>query len=314
MDSVQTINLYKKIDNKLFHFVNFFYRGVLATWINNTENAVVFGGECLFFYKVIPHLKNTIVCIELCHLATWLEYNIGFIDQITYRIFSTKKLKEDVIAQYQKNRIASALYERLHFIENKIDIPAYKEVSNERLEVVFIGRGAPQKRVHLVAAIATKMNNLKAPVHFSFIGDVEKIIDIKDFPYCTFWGNIKDEMKMKAIYQQSDVLLLTSSYEGLPLVVMEMMAYGKVVVSTAINAIPDYIAHMQNGLLITATNEDEIIIQGTELLLLLIADPKLKTTLGRHSREIAKQKFDGVLFCKEYQKLFFSGNPAIFTG
>ncbi len=48
---------------------------------------------------------------------------------------------------------------------------------------------------------------------------------------------------MNKIYNETDILLLTSAFEGLPVVVMMMMAYGRVVISTAVNGIPDYIKH-----------------------------------------------------------------------
>jgi glycosyltransferase involved in cell wall biosynthesis len=302
-EGVRIIDLHKKIDNKLYHFVNFFYRGVLATWINRSEHPVVFGGECLFFYKVIPHIRKDIPRIELCHLDTWFPYSIGLIDQITLRICSTTKLKETIIEQYRENNVADKFYKRLHFIENKIDIPEYQEVHNPLLEVVFIGRGAPQKRVYLIAAIAAKMHELGLPVHISFVGDVEKVIDPKDYPFCKFYGNVNDEALMQRIYRQSDVLILTSAYEGLPLVVMYMMAYAKVVLSTAVNGIPDYISHMENGLLIRATEEEKIVEEGVGLLQLLIDDPALKFELGKRSREIARQKFGGEVFCQEYRKV-----------
>jgi L-malate glycosyltransferase len=191
----------------------------------------------------------------------------------------------------------------LLFIENRIDIPEYIEIQNQRLEVVFIGRGAAQKRVHLIAAIAAKMQAMELPVHFSFVGDVEKVIDPQDLPFCTFYGNVKDEAIMQAIYKKSDVLILTSAYEGLPLVVMYMMAYGKLVLSTAVNGIPDYISHRVNGLLIRATEENGIIEEGVELLKLLIDDPALRTTMGRQARKIAMEKFGGGIFCREYRRL-----------
>jgi L-malate glycosyltransferase len=300
---VTVIDWHRKIDNKLYHFVNFFYRGVLAAWINRAKNPVVFGGESLFFYKVIPHIRKDIPRIELCHLDTWLPYSIGLIDQITIRVCSTLKMKEAIIRQYEGIAVERKFYDRLYFIENRIDMPEYGEVRNASLEVVYIGRGAPQKRVHLIAAIALKMHESGLPVHFSFVGDVEKVINIKEYPFCTFYGNVKDENLMQSIYRQSDVLILTSAYEGLPLVVMYMMAYGKVVLSTAVNGIPDYITHRQNGLLIRATGEDGIIVEGVELLRLLIDDPGLRVVLGQQSREIALQKFGGELFCREYRKL-----------
>jgi glycosyltransferase involved in cell wall biosynthesis len=297
------MDLHRKIDYKLIHFVNIFYRGVLSAWINTAENPVVFGGECLYFYKIIPHVKKTARVVELCHLPTWFPYSIGFIDLISCRVFSTLKLKQNVEQLYQDNHLPQSYFDRLYFIENEIDIPHYLETRNELLEVVFIGRGAPQKRVHLVAAIAKRMFESKAPVHFSFVGDVDNIIQISDYPFCNFYGNIRDEERMQQIYRQSDVLILTSASEGLPVVVMQMMAHGKVVLSTAVNAIPDYITHLENGLLITATKEEEIINEGVVLLQMLVDDPLLKTRLGQRSRQLAIEKFNGDLFCRKYRTL-----------
>jgi L-malate glycosyltransferase len=302
---LQILDLHKQIDYKVYHVVNFFYRGVLAQWINHAPKAVVFGGESLFFYKMLPHLRPDVRRIELCHLDTWLPYSLGFAELITYRVFSTLKLKEKVMDQYQQHQMPPDLAKRLRFIENKIDLPPYSETSNGALEVLFVGRGAPQKRVHLIAAIAQQMHDTHAPVHFSFVGDVDRVIPRDQFSFCTFYGNVNDESKMQTIYRQSDVLLLTSAYEGLPIVVMQMMAYGRVVVSTAVNSIPDYISHGQNGLLIRATREQEIIEEGVNLLRELAAHPELRTSLGKKSREIALEKFNGEQFCQAYHRLFF---------
>ena len=193
--------------------------------------------------------------------------------------------------------------ERLVFIDNKIPIPPYKESSNVILQVVFVGRGAPQKRIHLISEIAKRMRDSNRPVHFSFVGDVETIIPEPVKQYCTLYGNIKDQEELDRIYTQSDVLLLTSAYEGLPIAVMETMARGKVVVSTAVDGIPDYITHKENGLLITETDEEKIIDEGIELLELLITDPGLKKEIGRRSYAYAVKHFSGEAFCGYYRKI-----------
>ncbi|HRO45092.1 glycosyltransferase family 4 protein [Agriterribacter sp.] len=294
------IDLSPYIDNKLFHFVNFFFRGVIAAWINKNKSPVVFGGECLFFYKILQHVKKETKRVELCHLPTWIGYTIGHIDRIDMRIFSVLSLKKEVEAQYQENHLPGRYYDRLYFIDNAIDIPPYSERYNQRIEVVFIGRGAPQKRVHLAAAIAEKLHRQNANVHFTFVGDVEEVVFPDKYPYCTFRGNIKDQQEMEAIYATSDVLLLTSAYEGLPVVVMKMMAYGKVVISTAVNGIPDYILHENNGLLIHRTDEAGIVEEGVQLIQQLIGNKKKLTLLGKRSYEIAKEKFSRTTFCRFY--------------
>ncbi len=304
IEGVRIIDLHRYVDNKLYHFVNFFFRGVLASWVNAAEKPVVFGGESLYFYKVIPHISNKARCIELCHLNTWFNFSQAFVKYIDRRIFSTPQIKRDVEKQYKDNDVPSFYQERLLFIDNKVNIPPLLSVENSRLEVVFVGRGAPQKRVYLIAEIARKMHEAGTRIHFSFVGDVEDIIPEDVKPYCTLYGNVREQDQLFNIYTQSDVLLLTSLYEGLPLVVMDMMARGKVVVSTAVDGIPDYITHMQNGLLITETEEAKIVLQAIDHLNFLIEEEGLRQTIGRNSYAYAITHFGGEQFCNTYRNIF----------
>ena len=105
------------------------------------------------------------------------------------------------------------------------------------------------------------------------------------------------------MYSNSDVLLLTSAYEGLPIVVMDMMARGKVIISTAVDGIPDYISHEKNGLLITETDENKIVHQGVELLDRLIGEPSLKKQIGIESYQYAVKHFSGETFCETYRQI-----------
>lgn len=303
VEGTRIMDLHPYIDHKAFHFVNFFFRGVLATWINRQKKTVVLGGECIYFYKVIPHLRRDIKCIEVCHLDTWLPYSIGFIDLIHTRVFSTEKLKQQVEKQYNEDGLDVSYFHKLRFIDNAIDIPSYREQENELLEVYFIGRGSPQKRVHLIAAIAEKLHNNLLPIRVNFVGDVEKVIDPSRYPFCRFYGNVSDENLMNRIYQEADVLLMTSAFEGLPVVVMQMMASAKVVVSTAVNGIPDYIFHRGNGLLIYAQEEGAIVEEGVALLEELLRNKQLRKELGVKAREDAMAKFGREVFCRNYRAL-----------
>jgi glycosyltransferase involved in cell wall biosynthesis len=279
---------------------------VVASWINKTENPIVLGGESLFFYKVLPHIKKDAKRIDICHLNTWFNYTQTFINDLDARIFSTRKLKRDAEELYKKNNLPKEYFSRLHFIDNKVNIPPLTATANSLLQVVFIGRGAPQKRVHIIAAIAKKMNEMKMAIHFSFVGDVDKIINPSEYPYCTFYGNIKDRNKMQEVYRNSDVLLLTSAYEGLPIAVMEMMAHGRVVVSTAVDGIPDYISNSENGFLIkNDPDENKIIDEGISILSRLANDKLLVTSVGQKSRQYAEKHFSGEAFCERYKNILF---------
>ena len=299
-EGVKILDIHQWVDHKAFHFINFFFRGLIASWINKQPKTIVFGGESIFFYKIIPHVRKDIPCIELNHVNKWLPYTIGFIDRINARIFSTRAIMKDVEAQYRENDLSQDYFNKLHFIDNAIDIPGNQPVDNEQLEVFYIGRGSPQKRVPLVAAIAEAAHEKKLPVHFNFIGDVEKVINTSNYPYCTFYGNINDDNLMNNLYEKADVLILTSAFEGLPVVIMQMMAYGKVVLSTAVSGIPDYIFHEKNGLLIYATDEAGIVAEGLEKIEKLLHDPSLRKKLGAQAKKDAEATFGREAFEKNY--------------
>jgi glycosyltransferase involved in cell wall biosynthesis len=303
IEGVRIIDLHKYIDYKIYHFVNFFFRGVLAAWINKSERPVIFGGESLFFYKMLPHVKKSAKKIELCHLNTWINYSLAFAKYIDLRIFSTPKIKRDVEDIYNRNHLPRSYFDKLVFIDNKVDIPPLKESENDILQVLYVGRGAPQKRVHLIAEIARQMHQAGERIQFSFVGDVENLIPADVRKYVALYGNVGNVKELHEIYMNSDVLILTSAYEGLPIVIMDMMARGKIVISTAVDGIPDYITHMENGLLITEKEETKIIQQGAEFLKLLITNPELKSEIGRKSYHYALKHFSGETFCQTYRKI-----------
>jgi len=302
-EGVRIIDLHKYIDYKIYHFINFFFRGVLSSWINKSDHPVIFGGESLFFYKMLPHVKKNTKKVELCHLNTWITYSLGFVKYIDIRIFSTPKIKRDVEELYDRNHVPRSFFNKLIFIDNKVDIPPFKEIANDILQVLYVGRGASQKRVHLIAEIARQMQQAGDRVHFSFAGDVENIIPAYVREYVTLYGNVREEKELHNIYMGSDVLILTSAYEGLPIVIMDMMARGKIVISTAVDGIPDYITHLENGLLITEKEETKIIQQGVELLRLLITQPELKKEMERNSYQYAVKHFGGETFCQSYRNI-----------
>lgn len=302
--NVTILDLHKKVDIKYLHFINIFYRGVLASWINKIPNATVLGGESIYFYKVLPYIHKDKKKVELSHVNTWLDYTQAFIPDIDKRIFSTENLLQDAAKIYKENNLPSQLLGRLKHIDNSIPIPGNIYKAPGTLIVVFVGRGSPQKRVPLVAQIASKLHEQQSDVHVSFAGDVSAVLDINDYPFCTFYGNVTGE-EIQNIYQQSDVLLLTSAFEGLPIAVMEMMAYGKVVVSTAVNAIADYITNGETGFLLPTTTEENIIDEAVRIINNLSVNKELLKEIGARSRVFALAHFSEEKFCEEFKMVLF---------
>ena len=292
----------KLIDNKILHVINIVYRGVLVNHINNSKLEKVIGAECLYFYKLLPYLRRNLVTIDITHVNKWQHYTIRFIDFINLRIYSSIGIKRETVQQYHASNLNSELISRLKFIEYKTDVLEYSEPNNNKLEVIYIGRGSNQKRVHLIGAIAAAAYKQNLNINFSFIGDVSNVLPVVEYPFCKFYGNVTDKKKLQELERNCDVLLLTSLFEGLPLVVMEMMALGRVVVSTAVSSIPDYIEDNVTGKLIWSKNETEIVQEAITILKQLSENYSEVKSIGINARAFAIEKFNPDKFRKEILK------------
>ncbi|MGY1636656.1 glycosyltransferase family 4 protein [Geodermatophilus sp. SYSU D00742] len=82
------------------------------------------------------------------------------------------------------------------------------------------------------------------------------------------------------LYRAADVFCLPSFAEGLPVVLMEAMASGRPVVTTAIAGIPELVVHGRTGLVVPPGRADLI----AEALAELAADPALRRRLGEAGR------------------------------
>jgi glycosyltransferase involved in cell wall biosynthesis len=102
-------------------------------------------------------------------------------------------------------------------------------------------------------------------------------------PQVTLLGHVPRD-QMDSLYDRADVVVLTSRSEGIPLVLMEAMARGKIVLAPAITGIPELVMPGKTGFLYEAGSLDDFV----DRLLLIHSylqaqdhphlDPELRTT------------------------------------
>jgi len=90
----------------------------------------------------------------------------------------------------------------------------------------------------------------------------------------TLLGHIPPE-QTDSLYRRADLLVLTSRSEGIPLVLMEAMARGKLVVAPAITGIPELVIAGKTGFLYQPGSMREFLEQLTEISWLLGKAPLL---------------------------------------
>ncbi len=117
-----------------------------------------------------------------------------------------------------------------------------------------VGRLVPIKNHTLLLHAARRMVDLDTSAHFVIVGDGELRARLEDLarqlelaPRVHFLGWRED---LAPIYSDLDLLALTSDNEGTPVAVLEAMAAGVPVVSTAVGGVPDVIRDGETGSLV----------------------------------------------------------------
>lgn len=299
-------------DNKFLYFNNLIYRGIIAAYISRqAKPPAVFNGQCNFAYKLSPHLPKHIRQVELIHSFCSFSYiRMPFIPFYTATVMISRDSIEEHMKLYRKYQIPKSYAEKVLLIMNGIPLP---EVSTRGTlaqvltstmpapipKMLYVGRGTAEKRPHLVARIAQQANTIAG-----FMGAVEEAIPAELRPYCHFYGEQTDAAVIDRIYREHQVIVITSSREGFPMVIMEGMARGLAVLATDVGDIPYHVKNGENGFLLDhKKKEKDMVMLAADLLEIWQADPSLLETIAKNNIAYAQEHFGMAAFAQAYRKL-----------
>lgn len=201
-----------------------------------------------------------------------------------------------VLSEFWKDFFENSIGCNNVYIVNNIvhrpEIFKKKSLTDHVTTFLFMGVIADRKGIFdvLPAVEHLKKQGLKFKVIVGGFGEIERFtsevkrLGLED--YIDFRGWLHDDDKINA-FNESDVLLLPSYFEGLPIAILEAMAYGRGVISTPVGGIPEIITNGENGFLVTPGNVDEI----KNAMLAYIENPTLAETHGQASQNIVKKYY-----------------------
>jgi len=117
--------------------------------------------------------------------------------------------------------------------------------------LLFVGRYVVQKNVIL---FLRALEGVSEQFETTLVGNGELEAELKEatkklqLQNVRFYG-VAQGSELRALYQNADVFVLPSAWEGMPLVLLEAMAMGLPIVGTDIPGIRDVAAQGQNGML-----------------------------------------------------------------
>ncbi|RYY19091.1 MAG: glycosyltransferase, partial [Chitinophagaceae bacterium] len=299
-------------DYLLFRLFSVHY---FSFYVNRHRRAHVFSSNSTFFYDMLPFLDKRVHTTELLHNFSYGKKGMEFFGLANHRLLDTRIVYDsftlsNIRDQYHEYKVDAQYQDRILFIQPGVEIPHTVSVKQfPPLKVLYAGRGGPQKRVWLLNKIATHFINASTGIEFHFAGPLTGEISPEVAAASKVHGEIGDKDQMNRLYSDCHVIILTSAYEGFPMVIKEGMAYGCVPVVTALEGNKMHLTHNKNALLIEAVeDETSVVTLGIKQLQSLLDDETLLHQLSTAAREYAVKHFDRTQFLQDY-KSFLLAEP-----
>lgn len=185
--------------------------------------------------------------------------------EMANKIIAIDRLCLEIVKKYHKEDHAILIpnfVDTSTFYFDNIQSELLKEI-NETI-VLFVGRIEEAKGLELFVDIVSNLNKKEKGRWKGVLvgrGSYKKNIEdyIKDRSRADlffFPGAVFDQQELRKIYSQSSVLIISSFFEGIPMVILEALACGTPVVSTDVGGIKQLIADEKQCFVIDKRDPD----------------------------------------------------------
>jgi glycosyltransferase involved in cell wall biosynthesis len=277
-----------------------------------------------WFYETLPALRRRFPRLQIVNQL--FDHRYGFVDYYGLAV------AENVDRHIATNEaIAKTLRDERHVAEDRIDlihhgielsefdpdaygagdvraIRARLGVPDEKLLVTMAVRLHPQKRPADFIRLASRF---LPRTEFFFLliggGPLEAEIDamiadagLPNLGRTGFFSPIADAIAA------SDIAVMMSEYEALPLYILSALAMRTPVVATDVGCIASVLSDGPCGFVVSRVGD----LDQFEPALVRLAEPALRETMGRAGRHVVAERFSMDRAAREYAAVFSSSRPS----
>ncbi|MEM7028182.1 MAG: glycosyltransferase family 4 protein [Chloroflexota bacterium] len=199
----------------------------------------------------------------------------------------------------------------IEVITNAIDLsyftPPLQLRQHQCIRLIFVGRLTTAKNP---IAIVKALNHLKTldigEFELELVGDGDQRADLEQYvidqnltKWVKFVGWVERDQLLKH-YQQADIFVTATTWEGMPNTVLEAMATGLPVVGTQAPGLDQLVRDGRNGYII-GLNDIEAL---ADRLARLISNSHERQRMGKESRKIAEREFSWEHISAQYVDVY----------
>lgn len=172
-------------------------------------------------------------------------------------------------------------------------------MNEDCFHIVSCSRMIPLKRIDRIAsALALLKNENIGEIRWTHLGDGETMQAVKEicdsklgFMQVNLAGRISNE-EVKRFYrsQKTDLLVNTSTTEGLPVSMMEAMSYSIPVLATDVGGVGEIVKDGFNGVLISENFTDEELAE--KIKEIILSSKEERTAMRKNARTFWEDNFD----------------------
>jgi len=160
--------------------------------------------------------------------------------------------------------------------------------------LTFVGRLAAVKGIPILFEALVKLLPENPNLRVTLIGDgparaeLERVVHTLGLQDTITFAGYKSQADVAAALRETDLFVLPSFAEGVPVVLMEAMASGVAVIATRIAGIPELVEDGVSGLLVPAGDIDAL----ADALLTLLNDKDRRVQMGQAGRKKVLVEFN----------------------
>lgn len=263
--------------------------------------------------KQIQHLHNHIAdsCCTVAMLAAELG---GFTFSFTmhgpyiffepYRWRIDEKIKRSLfvicISHFCRSQgmlfAPTETWNRLHIVHCGVDPALFNVVSHNQLgkRLLYVGRLSAAKGLPVLLESLAMLKSSHPEIFLTVVGDGEDRAELEQMTAglelndnVKFVG-YKSQAEVREYMQETDVFVLPSFAEGVPVSLMEAMAAGVPVVTTQIAGVSELVENGVSGYIVPPGD----VITLAERIKILLTEPQLRTQFGAAGREKVEKEFN----------------------